>query len=325
MFYKRGVNLTAIKAMIRLEALIPDYLDGLRCDRVAVKMFSDFSRSRLQNWINDGSLLVDGCQLRPKDPVFSGSNMSLCAELEEQERWEPENIPIERIYEDDQLVVIDKPAGLVVHPGAGNPNGTLLNALLHHVPEVSLVPRAGIVHRIDKDTSGLLVVAKTVEAQTSLVKQLQSRTVKREYEAVTQGLMTAGGTVDEPIGRHTGNRLKMAVTTSGKPAVTHFRVIEKFALNTHIRVQLETGRTHQIRVHMAHRRFPLVGDTLYSGRTSVPKGVPTELRYYLRDFPRQALHAAKLELNHPGSGELMHWESPLSDDIKTLLSMLKAG
>ncbi len=310
--------------MIRLEAIIPDYLDGLRCDHVAVKMFSDFSRSRLQNWINDGSLLVDGAQLRPKDPVFFGSNMVLSAELEDQERWEPENIHIVRIYEDAHLVVIDKPVGLVVHPGAGNPNGTLLNALLYHVPEVSKVPRAGIVHRIDKDTSGLLVVAKTIEAQTSLVQQLQSRTVKREYEAVTDGLMTAGGTVDEPIGRHSRNRLKMAVSASGKAAITHYRVVEKFASNTHVRVQLETGRTHQIRVHMAHKKFPLVGDSLYGGRVRVPKGVSIELREYVRDFPRQALHAAKLELNHPDSGQIMEWKSPLPEDMKTLLHMLKA-
>ena len=308
--------------MIRLEALIPDYLDGLRCDHVAAKMFSDFSRSRLQNWISDGSLLVDDCKLRPKDSVFSGSSMKLRAELEEQERWEPENIPISRAYEDNHLVVIDKPVGLVVHPGAGNPNGTLLNALLHHVPQVSKVPRAGIVHRIDKDTSGLLVIAKTIEAQHSLVKQLQARTVKREYEAVTQGVITAGGSVEEPIGRHSGNRLKMAASKSGKPAVTHYRVVQKFAGNTHIRVQLETGRTHQIRVHMSHLRFPLIGDALYGGRVRVPKGISAELREYLQGFPRQALHAAKLELNHPDSGEIMQWESPLPDDMKTLLSML---
>ena len=308
--------------MIRLEALIPDYLDGLRCDHVAAKMFSDFSRSRLQNWISDGSLLVDDRKLRPKDSVFSGSCMKLRAELEEQERWEPENIPISRAYEDNHLVVIDKPVGLVVHPGAGNPNGTLLNALLHHVPQVSKVPRAGIVHRIDKDTSGLLVIAKTIEAQHSLVKQLQARTVKREYEAVTQGVITAGGSVEEPIGRHSGNRLKMAASKSGKPAVTHYRVVQKFAGNTHIRVQLETGRTHQIRVHMSHLRFPLIGDALYGGRVRVPKGISAELREYLQGFPRQALHAAKLELNHPDSGEIMQWESPLPDDMKTLLSML---
>jgi len=310
--------------MIRLEALIPDYLDGLRCDHVAVKMFSDYSRSRLQNWINDGSLLVDGTKLRPKDPVFSGSSMALSAKLEDQERWEPENIPITRIYEDAHLVVIDKPVGLVVHPGAGNPNGTLLNALLHHVPEVSKVPRAGIVHRIDKDTSGLLVVAKTIEAQNSLVQQLQNRTVKREYEAVTDGLMTAGGTVDEPIGRHSRNRLKMSVSASGKPAITHYRVVKKFVGNKHVRVQLETGRTHQIRVHMAHQKFPLVGDGLYGGRVRVPKGVSIALREHVRDFPRQALHAAKLELSHPDSGQIMQWKSPLPEDMKTLLSMLHA-
>lgn len=309
--------------MIQLEANVPDYLNGQRCDRVAVEMFSEFSRSRLQTWISDGSLLVDGLQFRPKDPVFSGMQMKLNAELDEQERWEPENLPLERLYEDEHLVVIDKPVGLVVHPGAGNSSGTLLNALLYHVPEVNLVPRAGIVHRIDKDTSGLLVVAKTIKAQGSLVKQLQARTVKREYDAVTEGQITAGGTVDAAIGRHPSNRIKMAVVGSGKPAVTHYRVVEKFVAHTLIRVQLETGRTHQIRVHMAHKRFPLVGDSTYAGRPRIPKGISSELKEYLQGFSRQALHAARLELEHPETGELMSWQSPQPDDMQKLLAMLR--
>ncbi|MCL4159355.1 UNVERIFIED_CONTAM: hypothetical protein GTU68_026581, partial [Idotea baltica] len=238
-------------------------MNGQRSDRVAAELFSEFSRARLQTWIKGGSLLVDGQQVRPKDPVFEGAMMRLKPELESQERWEPEDIPLDIVYEDRSLAVIDKPAGLVVHPGAGNPSGTLLNGLLQHVPETAKVPRAGIVHRIDKDTTGLLVVAKTIEAQTSLVKQLQNRTVKREYEAVAAGSITAGGTVDAPIGRHSTARTKMAVIGSGKPAITRYRIVEKFPSHTHVRVQLETGRTHQIRVHMAHLRFPLVGDSLY--------------------------------------------------------------
>ena len=311
--------------MIQLEALVPDELDGQRCDRAAGEMFSDFSRERLKSWINDGCLKVDGKQFRPRDKVYSGMLMKLDAELEDQERWSAQDLPIERVYEDDHLVVIDKPVGLVVHPGAGNPDGTLLNALLHHVPEVAKVPRAGIVHRIDKDTSGLLVVAKTIEAQNSLVQQLQARTVKREYQAIAIGVITAGGTVDAPIGRHPSKRTKMAVVNSGKQAITHYRVIKRFHGHTHIRVQLETGRTHQIRVHMAHERYPLVGDRLYQGQSGAPKGVSSDLRDYLMSFPRQALHAASLQLVHPKNEESMCWTSPLPKDMQTLLDKLRAA
>lgn len=309
--------------MIQRQALIPESLNGQRCDRAAVKLFSEFSRSRLQSWISCGDLLVDGKTLRSKDPVFSGMQMTLETDLVDQERWEAEDLDINLVYEDEQILVVDKPVGLVVHPGAGNPSGTLLNGLLFHFPEVNKVPRGGIVHRIDKDTSGLMVVAKTIQAQTSLVAQLSEHTVKREYEAITQGVITAGGTIDAPIGRHSTARVKMALVSSGKPAVTHYRIKQKFAAHTHIQVQLETGRTHQIRVHMASKRFPLVGDAIYTGRPRLPKRASFELKEALQNFSRQALHAAKLALTHPNTGEQMEWQSPLPEDMENLLAILR--
>ncbi|MEQ8952744.1 MAG: 23S rRNA pseudouridine(1911/1915/1917) synthase RluD [Gammaproteobacteria bacterium] len=309
--------------MIYLEEQVPEYLDGQRSDIVASDLFPDYSRSRLQAWIKDGSLLVDGEQVRSKDRLIAGQHLRLQVQPDLQERWLPEDIPLTILFEDEHLLVVDKPVGMVVHPAAGNPDGTLLNALLHHAPETGNVPRAGIIHRIDKDTSGLLVVAKTVEAQTSLVRQLQKRTVKREYFCVAEGQFTAGSTIEAPVGRHPRSRLKKAVVTNGKPAVTHYRIEERFFGHTLLRVQLETGRTHQIRVHMEHIKHPLVGDQLYGGRAKVPAGISKELREYLRAFPRQALHAAQLTLTHPASGEVMSWQSPLPEDIRQLLDHLR--
>ena len=290
---------------------------------IASELFPDFSRSRLQAWIKDGSLLVDAAQVRPKDKLSAGQRLSLNADYDQQERWQPQDISIQILYEDDCLLVVDKPAGLVVHPAAGNPDGTLLNALLHHVPEVNSVPRAGIVHRIDKDTSGLLVVAKTVEAQLDLVRQLQQRTVKREYLCIAEGALTGGATIDAPIGRHPRSRLKMAVTAAGKEAITHYRIGERFTAHTLLKVQLETGRTHQIRVHMQHIKHPLIGDRLYAGRARLPRGVSARLREALQGFPKQALHAAQLSLMHPASKEQMTWQSPLPEDMQQLLDELR--
>lgn len=309
--------------MIDAEEVVPEYLDNQRADIIAAELFPDFSRSRLQGWIKDGSLLVDGLQVRPRDKLLSAQNLRLLAEYETQERWEPQDIPLTIVYEDEHLIIVDKPVGLVVHPAAGNPDGTLLNALLYHVPEVGLVPRAGIVHRIDKDTSGLLTVAKTVEAQISLVRQLQARTVSREYFCIAEGTLTGGATIDAAIGRHPRSRLKMAVVASGKQAVTHYRIEERFSAHTLLRVQLETGRTHQIRVHMEHIRHPLVGDQLYGGRARLPKGVSVSLRERLQTFPRQALHAARLSLQHPHTGETMSWQSSLPEDMEQLLNALR--
>ncbi|MGL6250420.1 MAG: 23S rRNA pseudouridine(1911/1915/1917) synthase RluD, partial [Billgrantia desiderata] len=278
---------------------------------------------RLKGWIKEGALTVDGRPGKPKDKMAGGEWLELVATLEEETRFEAEDIPLDIVHEDDEVLIIDKPAGLVVHPAAGNPDGTLLNALLHHCPSLAAVPRAGIVHRLDKDTTGLMVVAKTLAAQTALVEQLQARTMSREYDAVCVGVMTSGGTVDAPIGRHPKDRKRQAVHPSGKPAVTHYRVVERFRTHTHVRCRLETGRTHQIRVHLAHRRFPLVGDPVYGGRLKLPAGASEELKTLLREFPRQALHARKLAFLHPASGEAVEFRAPLPDDLLLLIDYLR--
>ncbi|GGO88230.1 pseudouridine synthase [Marinobacterium nitratireducens] len=295
----------------------------MRLDQAIAQLFPDYSRSRLQGWIKDGCVSVDGEQKRPRDKLLGGELIRVEAELERIEGHKAQDIPLDIVYEDEDILVLNKPAGLVVHPAAGHADGTLLNALLHHSPEIAQVPRAGIVHRLDMDTTGLMVVAKTIQAQTELVGQLQERSMGREYEAVVQGVMTGGGMVDEPMGRHNRNRQKMAVVAIGKEAVTHYRVLHRYRAHTHIRLKLETGRTHQIRVHMAHINYPLVGDPLYGGRFRLPKGVGESLIKELRGFNRQALHAKKLELWHPSTGELMSWEVDLPGDMQQLLAALQ--
>lgn len=307
---------------IHLQATVPDSMGGLRLDQAAAQLFSEHSRSRLQGWIKNGELLVDGKQLRAREKLFGGEQVEVQAALQQEERWQPEAIALDIVYEDDHILVLNKPSGLVVHPGAGHQDGTLLNALLHHCPDIGAVPRAGIVHRLDKETTGLMVVAKTLEAQTDLVAQLQERAMGREYEAVSIGVMTGGGCVDEPMARHSKQRQKMAVSPMGKEAITHYRVLKKFRGHTHIRLKLETGRTHQIRVHMAHISYPLVGDPQYGGRLRLPKGISLELRETLSAFKRQALHAKRLELYHPVTEELMSWEVPLPADMVALLEEL---
>jgi len=307
----------------QLNATIPETLAGRRLDQALAELFPDYSRSRLKQWLEAGHVKVDGQQMRPKDKIWGGEQILLNVVLEPQREYEAQKIPLNIVYEDEQLIVVNKPAGLVVHPGSGNPDGTMLNALLHHAPELSCVPRAGIVHRIDKATTGLLVVARTLPAQTALVEQLQARAFEREYDAVAFGVMTAGGRIEAPIGRHSVDRTRMAVVQSGKEAVTHYRVAERFRGHTHIKVKLETGRTHQIRVHMAHRQYPLVGDPVYGGRLRFPKGCTEELRQALRAFKRQALHASRLGLIHPASEEYMEWTAELPDDMQQLLSVLR--
>ncbi len=302
--------------------MIPLDLGGARLDQAAARLFSDYSRERLKEWIHQGHLLVDGKTLRPKDRIVGGESLTLNVVLEIETEAQPQDIPLNILYEDEHILVLDKPAGLVVHPGAGNPDGTLLNALLHHCPDLKNIPRAGLVHRIDKDTSGLLVVAKTLPAQTHLVAALSEKSVYREYEAIIQGLPVSGGTIDAPIGRHPSERIKMAVVTGGKPAVTHFRIIKRFRGHTHVRVELETGRTHQIRVHFAHKSYPLLGDPVYAGRPRLPKGVSQELIHVLQTFPRQALHARRLSLVHPVSFDQLSFESPLPEDFVQLLAAL---
>jgi len=309
--------------LIQLAAEVPFDLGGQRLDQVAAQLFPEHSRSRLAGWIKDGHLTVDGAVLRPKDVVHAGSRLALEVQLEAQGEWKAQDIELDIVYEDEHILVIDKPAGLVVHPAAGHQDGTLLNALLHHVPHLANVPRAGIVHRLDKDTTGLMVVAKTLEAHTNLVAQLQARSVSRIYEAIVVGVIVAGGKIDAPISRHGVMRQKMAVVSTGKQAISHYRVLERFRSHTHTRVKLETGRTHQIRVHMLHIGFPLVGDPVYGGRFRIPPGASPTLVESLRDFPRQALHARFLELDHPATGVRMKWESPLPDDFTWLLSLLR--
>lgn len=302
---------------------VPATLAGARLDQAAAELFSDYSRERLKAWINAGELTVDGVRVKPKTKLHGDETLALCATLEEEGRFEPQAIALDVVFEDDAVMVINKPAGMVVHPAAGNPDGTLLNALLHYHPEIAQLPRAGIVHRLDKDTTGLMMVAKTLPAQTALVEQLQARTVSRQYDAVVIGTPVAGGTVDAPIGRHPKDRKRQAVNASGKPAVTHFRVVERFRAHTHVRCQLETGRTHQIRVHMAHARYPLIGDPVYGGRPKLPPGAAEPLKEILREFPRQALHARKLSFIHPHTEQTMTFRASLPDDLLMLLDYLR--
>ncbi|ARN72820.1 23S rRNA pseudouridine(1911/1915/1917) synthase RluD [Oceanicoccus sagamiensis] len=309
---------------IELESAVTEELSGSRFDQIAAQLFPDYSRARLQLWIKSGELTVNGETKKTREKLLSGDLLVLKAEVENEERWEAEDIDLDIVYEDEALLVINKPAGLVVHPAAGHASGTLLNALLAHDPNIASVPRAGIVHRLDKDTSGLMVVAKTLAAQNHLVNQLQARTVSREYEAVVFGSMTGGGKVEADIGRHPKQRVKMAVVTlGGKEAITHYRLLKRFANHCHIRCMLETGRTHQIRVHMAHIKHPLVGDPLYAGRPRLPKGASEDLINGLRGFSRQALHARRLSLVHPLTDEEISWEVPLVEDMVELLALLE--
>lgn len=308
---------------IECQSVVSDDLVGKRLDQAVAVLFPEYSRSRLQAWIKSGELTVDGKVWRTRDKLFGGEVVKISAELELIEAHQPEDIPLDIVFEDEHILIINKPAGLVVHPAVGHRSGTLLNALLFHCPEIAQVPRAGIVHRLDMDTTGLMVVAKTIIAQTELVNQLQDRSMGREYEAVVNGVMTGGGMVDEPMGRHSKHRKKMAVVGVGKEAVTHYRLLKKFRAHTHIRLKLETGRTHQIRVHMAHINYPLLGDQLYGGRFRLPKGVSDDMQDGLRNFKRQALHAKKLELWHPDSGELVSWEVDLPADMQELLELLQ--
>lgn len=310
---------------IQMQAEIEQDLDNTRLDVAAAQLFSNFSRSRLQAWIKSGQLTVDGNSQKAKEKVSLGQMLAIDVTLNiETDEDKAQPIDLDIVYEDDSLLVINKPTGLVVHPGAGNREGTLLNGLLHYLPELQHVPRAGIVHRLDKDTTGLMVVAKTLQAHHSLVAQLQARTVSRQYYALVQGVITAGGTVEANIGRHNSNRQKQAVVNfGGKEAITHYRVVEKYRAHTLVRCMLETGRTHQIRVHMAHQRFPLLGDKLYAGRPKIPKASSEKLIKALQQFPRQALHAFSLGLNHPEDGEYCEWQVDLPEDMQRLMKVLE--
>ena len=304
-------------------ATIPATAAGRRLDAVLAELFPEYSRSRLSAWIKSGHVTLDGATARPRDAVRGGEHVALDAFEEVQTRAEPEDIALDVLYEDAHVFVIDKPAGLVVHPGAGNPAGTLVNALLHRDPDLDKLPRAGIVHRLDKDTSGVMVVARTLPAHTALVAQLSAREVHRQYLAVVVGALVSGGTANAAIERHPRDRLRMAVREDGKEAVTHYRLRERFRAHTALECRLETGRTHQIRVHMAHLKTPIIGDPLYGGPLKLPKGASDDLIATLRGFKRQALHAEVLEFAHPVSGEPVRCEAPLPEDMQVLLRHLR--
>ncbi len=299
---------------------------GQRLDQALAELFPDYSRSRIKEWILADKVSVDGEIVnKPRLKMMGGEAIVVQAEIEDEQRWEAQDIPLNIVYEDDDIIVINKPRDLVVHPGAGCPDGTVLNALLYHYPDIAEVPRAGIVHRLDKDTTGLMVVAKNIPTQTRLVRALQKRKkFTREYEAIAIGTMTGGGTIEKAIGRHSTKRTHMAVQELGKPAITHYRVVEHFRAHTRLRLRLETGRTHQIRVHMAYLNHPLVGDQLYGGRPRPPRNAGDELVQGLRKFDRQALHAVMLRIEHPTTKELMEWHAPVPDDMVELTEVLRA-
>ncbi len=313
---------TIMPSTERIDCQIPTEFAGMRLDRALAELLPAYSRSRLQQGIKAGQLRVDGRIWRSRDPVAGSETVSGELVLETETAALAQDIPLNACYQDADLLVINKPAGLVAHPAAGNRDGTLVNALLHHAPELATLPRAGLVHRLDKDTTGLLVVARSLRAYTALVEQLRTRSMEREYLAVVNGVPVAGGTVDVPIGRHPVNRQRMAVTPGGRPAVTHYRVLRRFRAHALLRVKLDTGRTHQIRVHMAHIRFPLLGDPVYGGRSRLPPDASPRCLEVIQSFRRQALHAERLALTHPGTGERLEWRAGLPADLAELLAVL---
>ena len=306
-----------------LKIIIPDRMSGSRLDSAISEMLPDYSRSKITAWIKSGDALINDKSFKPKDKSNGTETVFLTLNQKQNNDWIAEKIPLNIVYEDEDIIVINKQSGLVTHPGAGNWTGTLANALLYYDPELSKLDRAGIVHRLDKNTSGLMVIARNEKAQKYLVEQLQNHSVDREYSAIVYGHMIAGGTVDEPIGRDPKDRVKQAVSMSGKDATTHYRAIDRFKSHTHVKAILETGRTHQIRVHLSHVGHPLIGDPMYGGRVRFPKKASEELKEALLNFKRQALHSKKLTLDHPISGEVMSWKASLPEDMLELLRVLK--
>ena len=297
---------------------------GERLDRVLAELLPEYSRSRLQTWVRDGQVRVNEETRRPRDALSARDSVQIEIHAAPVIHVTAEPLPLDIVYEDEHLLVIYKPAGLVVHPGAGNAGGTLQNALLHYSPTLDQVPRAGLVHRLDKDTTGLMVVARNLIAHTALAEAMQKREIQREYEAIVCGLMTAGGHVDAPLGRHPRDRKRMTVVQmGGRPSVSHYRLLAKFRAHCHLRLKLETGRTHQIRVHMQHIRHSIVGDPAYGRRPLLPPDPAPELLDCLQGFNRQALHARRLALVHPITGEELAWEAPLPEDMQTLLRLLR--
>ena len=306
-----------------LTILIPERMMGERIDAAISEMLPDYSRSKITVWIKAGDALINEKTFKPKDRVNGNEVVYLSLNQKQNNDWVAEKIPLNIVYEDEDIIVINKQFGLVTHPGAGNWTGTLANALLYYDSSLSKLDRAGIVHRLDKNTSGLMVVAKNEKSQKYLVEQLQAHSIDREYSAIVYGHMIAGGTIDEPIGRDSKDRVKQSVSANGKEAVTHYRAINRFKSHTHVKAILETGRTHQIRVHLSHAGYPLIGDPMYGGRVRFPKKANEVLKETLLNLKRQALHSKKLTLSHPISGELMSWKAPLPEDMQSLLDVLK--
>jgi len=309
--------------MKMLQIIIPNRMKGARLDASLAEMLPDYSRSKITAWIKSKDALINGNFFKPKDKVSGDEIVCLTLNQKQSNDWTAEKIPLNVVYEDEDIIVINKQFGLVTHPGAGNWTGTLANALLYYDPALAKLDRAGIVHRLDKNTSGLMIIARNKKSQKYLVEQLQNHSVDREYSAIVYGHMIAGGTVDEPIGRDSRDRVKQAVSQSGKEATTHYRAIDRFKSHTHVKAILETGRTHQIRVHLSFVGHSLVGDPMYGGRVRFPKKASEELKQALINFNRQALHSKKLTLNHPISREVMSWKAPLPDDMLKLLIILK--
>ena len=308
--------------METLTIIIPERMTGDRLDVALSEMLPDYSRSKITAWIKSGDALINNKAFKPKDKVNGSQIVILSLNKKQNNDWSAENIALNIVFEDEDIIIINKPFGLVTHPGAGNWNGTLANALLYYDPKLSKLDRAGIVHRLDKNTSGLMVIARNEKSQKYLVEQLQSHSVVREYSAIVYGHMISGGSVNDPIGRDPKDRIKQAVSSNGKDATTHYRVIDRFKSHTHVKAILETGRTHQIRVHLSHIGYPLLGDPMYGGRVRFPKKASEILKESLLGFKRQALHSKKLTLNHPSTGELMSWKAPLPDDMLKLLNIL---
>ena len=303
-------------------APVSEALHGARLDAAAAVLFAEYSRSRLSEWIKAGRLLLNGAQAKPRDKVVLDDQLQLSPEREDRVEWLPEALPLDILFEDEHVLVLNKPAGLVVHPAAGHASGTLVNRLLAYAPEMAALPRGGIVHRLDKDTSGIMLAARSPLAHKSLVAQLADRSVSRVYSAICRGTFSGGGTIDAPIGRHPTSRIKMAVVPDGKPALTHYRIAQRYGAHTHLSVSLESGRTHQIRVHLAWRKHPLLGDPVYGGRATRPAGASERLLSTLTDFPRQALHARELTFLHPESSEPIHVSAPVPGDLAKLIQCL---
>ena len=310
--------------MEKLKIIIPERMTGQRLDVALSEMLPDYSRSKITDWIKSGEALINHKTFKPKDKVNGSEMVELTISQKQNNDWVGEDIPLNVVFEDEDIIVLNKAVGIVTHPGAGNWSGTLANALLYYEPKLATLDRAGIVHRLDKNTSGLMVVARNEKSQKYLVEQLQKHSVSREYSAIVYGHMVAGGTIDEPIGRDTKDRVKQAVSSHGKEAVTHYRVIDRYQNHTHVKAILETGRTHQIRVHLSHIGYPLIGDPMYGGKVRFPKKADVILKEAIVNFKRQALHARKLTLTHPISGELMSWKAPLPEDMLALLDVLSA-